>query len=100
MAYWHDRNGLLTYAPFAYGDEGPKWEKIGEGSRYLARQLGINDDPNVGGIDKTEIPPGIVHIVFPGTSDVQDFSNPKTSRSREDIAALVSKLTNCFFGQV
>ncbi len=45
-------NGLQCYA--IYAEVGPK-TKIGEGSMYLARQLGINDDPRVGGLSAHEV---------------------------------------------
>jgi N-acetylmuramoyl-L-alanine amidase len=49
-----------------YGDHGPNY-KLGEGSMQAARELGINPDPNVGGIEANEVPPGVIHIVFPNS---------------------------------
>jgi N-acetylmuramoyl-L-alanine amidase len=73
------RNGRVV--PVLYGDKGPR-RKIGEGSMLAASQLGINPDPNIGGIDATEIPPGIVHVVFPGSNDVK---GGKTNRTADDV---------------
>jgi hypothetical protein len=49
----------------------------------VARALGINDDPVRGGIDEGEIPPGIVHLVFPGSTDAP---NKITQRTAADVA--------------
>jgi hypothetical protein len=61
------KNGDLL--PVIYGDQGPR-ARIGEGSMSAAGKLGINSDPNIGGIDAGEIPPGIVHLVFPGSAEL------------------------------
>jgi hypothetical protein len=61
------KNGNLV--PVIYGDYGPRG-KIGEGSMAAAKKLGINPDPNIGGIDAGEIPDGIAHLVFPGSADL------------------------------
>jgi hypothetical protein len=53
--------GRVAYA--IYGDEGPP-QKIGEGSIALARALGIDADPVVGGADE-----GVEFVVFPGSGD-------------------------------
>jgi hypothetical protein len=82
--------GLIIYKngkvlAVAYGDEGPAIA-IGEGSMMLATAMGMSDDPTVGGIAKSEIPPGVVHLVFPSSTDVVLGSDPKTTqRSPQDI---------------
>ena len=87
------KNGKLV--PVLYGDKGPR-HKIGEGSMLAASQLGINPDPNIGGVDPGEIPPGIVHVVFPGSNDVE---GRKTSRTAEDVARDALELFNRFRGK-
>ena len=77
-----------------YGDLGPK-RRIGEGSMFAAQALGINADPNIGGIDATEIPPGIIHIVFPGTRDRND---KRTARTPEQIEQDAMALLQQFVG--
>lgn len=74
------KNGQIV--PVIYGDRGPAL-KLGEGSMMVARALGINDDPVRGGIDEGEIPPGIVHLVFPGSTDAP---NKITQRTAADVA--------------
>jgi len=71
-----------------FGDSGPA-VKLGEGSMVAAEMLGIDSDPNVGGIDAGEIPPGILHFVFPGSRKVQHIpgERPRT----EDTPASVSQ---------
>ncbi len=59
------KNGRIV--PVIYGDLGPA-RKLGEGSMMVARALGIDPDPRVGGIGPREVPPGIVHLVFPGST--------------------------------
>jgi hypothetical protein len=87
------KNGELV--PVLYGDKGPR-RKIGEGSMLAASRLGINPDPNIGGIDAGEIPPGIVHVVFPGSNDV---NNRKTSRTAEDVVRDALELFDQFRGK-
>lgn len=74
------KNGQIV--PVIYGDRGPAM-KLGEGSVMVAKALGINADPERGGIDEGEIPPGIVHVVFPGSNDAP---NKITKRSADDVA--------------
>lgn len=38
-----------------------------------AAKIGINSDPNIGGIAAGEIPHGIVHLVFPGSAELTNF---------------------------
>jgi hypothetical protein len=87
IAFWKSRR-----AAFVYGDRGPKWKKVGEGSMNLADLLGINSDPNVGGIGASEVPPGVIHLCFPGTTDVENLSDPRTSRTPGQIAQLAEEL--------
>jgi hypothetical protein len=51
--------GRVSWAVVA--DEGPH-SKLGEGSPALARALGINDDPNHGGVDEQEV----LYKIWPG----------------------------------
>jgi hypothetical protein len=87
IAFWKNRR-----AAFVYGDRGPKWKKVGEGSMNLADLLGINSDPNVGGIGASEVPPGVIHLCFPGMTDVENLSDPRTSRTPGQIAQLAEEL--------
>ncbi|MGC2352887.1 MAG: peptidoglycan-binding domain-containing protein [Candidatus Udaeobacter sp.] len=87
------KNG--TVVPVVYGDRGPAL-RLGEGSMIVARTLGINDDPNKGGIDKGEIPPGIVHLVFPGTTDAP---NKITKRTAQDVQRDALHLFDTFRGK-
>jgi len=74
------KNGHIV--PVIYGDRGPAL-KLGEGAIMVAQALGINADPVRGGIDDGEIPPGIVHLVFPGSTDAP---NKITKRTAADVA--------------
>ena len=87
------KNGDVV--PVLYGDKGPRL-KIGEGSMLAASQLGINPDPNIGGIDPSEIPPGIVHVVFPGSNDV---TGRKTNRAADDVVTDALALFDRFRGK-
>jgi hypothetical protein len=62
----------------------------------VARALGINPDPNRGGIDAGEIPPGIVHLVFPGTTDAP---NKITRRTAQQVARDALRLFAQFRGR-
>jgi peptidoglycan hydrolase-like protein with peptidoglycan-binding domain len=89
--------GVVIYktgkiVPVLYGDRGPALF-LGEGSMMVARALGINDDPNRGGIDKNQIPPGIVHLVFPGTNDAP---HNITQRGPEEVARGALRLFDRF----
>jgi hypothetical protein len=72
--------GRVAYA--IYGDEGPP-QKIGEGSIALARELGIDADPVVGGADE-----GVEFVVFPGSGDGLPLS---PSEIQERAAGLMSQ---------
>jgi hypothetical protein len=87
------KNGKVV--PVIYGDRGPAL-KLGEGAMGVARALGINPDPNRGGIDAGEIPPGIVHLVFPGTTDAP---NKITKRTAQQVARDALRLFAQFRGQ-
>jgi hypothetical protein len=65
------------YAIFA--DIGPD-DKLGEGSIYLAKQLGINAHPKTGGQEK-----GIIYMIFP-------FSGNRQPRTLEEIESKGKKL--------
>jgi hypothetical protein len=75
-AFWN-----TAWTPFVYGDVGPHGQ-IGEGSIFVAKELGMNSSPAFGGISSGEIPPGVCHVVFPGTTDVV---NGRTQRNVADI---------------
>jgi subtilisin len=78
------KNG--TSCAVLFGDRGPA-VKLGEGSMLAAEMLGINPDPNIGGIDAGEIPPGIVHFVFPGSRRVRPVpgGRPRTDDTPESV---------------
>lgn len=61
VAFYED-----SVCPFIYGDRGPS-SKIGEGSAYMAYNLGINYDPVRGGLQ--DIPPGVIFLSFIGSSN-------------------------------
>jgi Fungal chitosanase of glycosyl hydrolase group 75 len=85
IAFWQK-----AYVPFVYGDIGPHG-KIGEGSSFVASNLGLNPSPAVGGISYGEIPPGVIHLVFPGTTDA---IQGRTFRTLDDIKNVaMTKLT-------
>jgi hypothetical protein len=87
------KNGVVV--PVIYGDRGPAL-KLGEGAMVVARALKIDDDPNRGGIDEGQVPPGIVHLVFPGTTDAH---NRVTKRSAQDVATDALALFEKFRGK-
>lgn len=70
VAFWRrGTSGPVQSVSFIYGDKGPA-NKIGEGSVHMANALGINSDPNRGGIDPIEmkqLKKGIIHVAFPGS---------------------------------
>ncbi len=64
LAYVYNRaNGKSTAA--IYADTGPAG-KLGEGSIYLAKQLGIDANPRRGGTEEN-----VVYVVFPGSGNRQ-----------------------------
>jgi hypothetical protein len=83
------KNGVVV--PVIYGDRGPAL-KLGEGAMMVADALKINSDPNKGGIDEGEIPPGIVHVVFPGSTDAPHNITKRTARDvAHDAMALFKR---------
>jgi hypothetical protein len=70
-------NNKVVYAVFA--DEGPS-NIIGEASYATARALGINPDPESGGVDS-----GVTYIVFPGK-----VPSPIESNSAIDSAGVAA----------
>jgi hypothetical protein len=74
---------------FTYGDEGTP-NVIGEGSIKMADRLGIDSDPRNGGFNDKDIHDmgkGVMHIVFPGSSDVPIAKN-RTQRTTDEIDQL------------
>lgn len=81
-----------------FGDQGPA-KKLGEGSMFAAKALGINPDPNIGGIGPDEVPPGVCHFVFPGsrklkpgTGTPRTLDTPQSVKQRAEalFAAMVN----------
>ena len=84
IAFWENQSAIFVYA-----DKGPP-NALGEGSISMAQLLGINSDPRVGGFndkDLHEMGKGVVHIVFPGSSDVAP-GQIRTQRTQEQINQL------------
>lgn len=74
IAYvYNQRNGKGCFAIFA--DTGPR-NKLGEGSMYLAEQLGIPNNPRSGGQDAD-----VLYLVFP-------FSGNRQPRSIKEINSI------------
>src|SRR3989442_8522607 len=53
-----------------------------------ARELGINPDPNVGGIGANEVPPGVIHIVFPKSRNMLPKGASGLPRTADTIQAV------------
>lgn len=72
VAFWRQAaTGQVRRTFFIYADKGPA-NKLGEGSVKMARELGINSDPNNGGFEAGEMKAmkkGAVHIGFPGSGE-------------------------------
>lgn len=84
------KNGQVL--PAIYGDRGPD-DQLGEGSMLLAKNMGMSNSPTSGGINHKEVPPGVVHIVFPGTTDVVGTTTQRSAKAVEtDALALFNKL--------
>jgi hypothetical protein len=75
------RDGRIVFAVFA--DTGPT-EIIGEASHATAAALGIDPDPNTGGIDA-----GVTYVVFPN-------SQPETVEDNASIDAAGEKALAAF----
>ena len=88
IAFWKNRR-----AAFVYGDRGPKWKKVGEGSMNLADLLGINSDPNVVGreVRVNGIPRKIVGVLPPGfrflSSEARIFVSIKSNEEQRGSKA-------------
>jgi hypothetical protein len=85
------KNGEVL--PCVYGDHGPE-DQLGEGSMLLAK--GMSSSPTSGGINHKEVPPGVVHLVFPGTTDLVGI---ETKRSAKDVEIDALELFNKFRGR-
>lgn len=84
------KNGKVL--PAIYGDRGPDFQ-AGEGSMLLAKGMGMSSSPTSGGINEDEVPPGVVHLAFPGTSDVVGTVTSRTAADvQRDALALFDKL--------
>jgi N-acetylmuramoyl-L-alanine amidase len=79
------KNGTSCAA--IYGDAGPAL-KLGEGSMQAARELGINPDPNVGGIGANEVPPGVIHIAFPNSRNLLSTGASGQPRTADTIQTI------------
>src|SRR5262249_44268455 len=77
------------------GDKGPNF-KLGEGSMEAARELGINPDPNVGGIGPGEVPPGVIHIVFPKSRNLLSKGASGMPRTADEIDAIRTRAMALF----
>jgi hypothetical protein len=88
------KNGKVL--PAIYGDRGPD-DQLGEGSMLLAKGMGMSNSPTSGGINKDEVPPGVVHIAFPGTTDVVGVN---TKRGPKEIDAEATALFNKLRGKL
>ncbi len=97
LGVWFLKNG--TACAVLFGDKGPA-TKLGEGSMLAAEMLGIDPDPNIGGIDAGQIPPGILHFVFPGSRKVQPVSHgrPRTADTPQSVAERAWALFRNFGG--
>jgi len=77
------------------GDAGPPL-KLGEGSMQAARELGINPDPNVGGIGPNEVPPGVIHIVFPNSRNLLPKGASHLPRTADTIQTINERARKLF----
>src|SRR5262249_18368755 len=77
------------------GDKGPNF-KLGEGSMEAARELGINPDPNVGGIGPGEGPPGVIHILFPKSRNLLSKGASGMPRTADAIDAIRTRAMALF----
>jgi hypothetical protein len=95
VAFWRDK-----MTAFVYGDKGPP-NALGEGSIAMAEELGIPANPSNGGFndkDVHDMNKGVMHIVFPGSSDVPAGSI-KSERTRDEVQELGEKLFKAFCRQ-
>jgi N-acetylmuramoyl-L-alanine amidase len=78
-----------------YGDFGPPL-KLGEGSMQAARELGMNPDPNLGGIGPKEVPPGVIHIVFPNSRNLLSKGNSGLPRTADTVQTIHDRAWTLF----
>lgn len=93
VAFWRDTADMVA---FTYGDEGPP-NAVGEGSIQMAKRLRIDSDPVSGGFnakDVQQMNAGVIHIVFPGSTDIAATGIPRTGRTPEQIQTLAAALFN------
>ncbi len=98
IAFWKDGESVFTV-----GDKGPP-NNLGEGSIKMAQNLGIPANPSNGGFneaDVREMKKGVVHIVFPGSTDlfIDDRGRRCTNRTRDQIETLARQLYAAFRSQ-
>jgi hypothetical protein len=103
VAFWREKHtGKVAYGFFCYGDSGPA-NSLGEGSVLLAERLAINPSPTVGGYntkDVLQMGKGIVHVVFPGSTDLQMSKGlPTSNRSADDVVAHAKQVWAKFTGK-
>lgn len=92
VAFWEN-----AVVPFVIGDEGPP-NDLGEGSIKMAADLGFDSNPSTGGFNAKDIlnmRKGVLHIVFPRSSDVAPNDN-RTRRTREEIRNVAHALFDAF----
>jgi peptidoglycan hydrolase-like protein with peptidoglycan-binding domain len=95
VAFWGN-----AVVPFMIGDEGPP-NNLGEGSIKMAADLGFDSNPSTGGFNAKDIlnmGKGVLHIIFPRSSDVASNSNA-TGRTREQVLADAQALFAAFCKQ-
>jgi hypothetical protein len=65
-----------------------------------ASALGINPDPDIGGIGPSEVPPGVIHIVFPGSRKLKPgiakSHHPRTLDTAQSVNLRAQALLNAF----
>jgi hypothetical protein len=95
IAFWGDK-----VVPFIIGDEGPP-NYVGEGSIKMASALGIDSNPESGGFNAKDIldmKKGVIHIVFPGSTDVPAGGN-ETQRDGDAVGKDALSLFKTFCKQ-
>ncbi len=99
VALWEKSEEITV---FVVGDKGPP-NSLGEGSIKMADNLGVPSNPANGGFnsnDVREMRRGVMHIVFPGSTDVvQKKGHFCTSRDRRAILDLGRQLFDSFRNQ-
>jgi len=88
---YNPRNGQSSYAIF--GDVGP-YDRIGEGSIALARNLGVHEDARNGGGRR-----GMMYLLFPGSGDGQPKTVSEISAAADRLLQAwggIDLLTSCF----